>query len=51
MSHKQNTSDHKNHKIIRISGESVCTVSTRSWVEIPLEPTFYMESRNLNKLQ
>ena len=27
---------------------SVCTVSTRSWVRIPLGPTFYVESKNLS---
>ena len=26
----------------------VCTVSTRSWVRIPLGPTFYIESKNLS---
>ena len=28
--------------------KSVCTVSTRSWVRMPLGPTFYMESKNLS---
>ena len=30
--------------------ESVCTVSTRSWLRIPLGPTFYMESKNLSSI-
>ena len=28
----------------------ICTVSTRSWVRIPLGSTFYMESRNLSSI-
>ena len=27
---------------------SVCTVSTMSWVRIPLWPNFYLESKNLS---
>ena len=27
-----------------VSGKTMCTVSTRSWVRIPLGPTFYMKS-------
>ena len=30
--------------------QSVCTVSTRSWVRIPFGPTFYMESKNLSSI-
>ena len=33
---------------VREKRGSVCTVSTRSWVRIPLGPTFYMESKKLS---
>ena len=39
------------HLIVRPDSsvvKSVCTVSTRSWVRIPLGPTFYIESKNLS---
>ena len=32
----------------QLSGQSVCTVSTSSWIRIPLGPSFYMESKNLS---
>ena len=41
----------RDHLIVRPDSsvvKSVCTVSTRAWVRIPLGPTFYIESKNLS---